>query len=410
MNETTSKQARFSLMMLLQFFTRGAWFVTLGTYLGKGLEQPGEFVGFSYSLFGVAAIISPFFVGMVADRFFPTDRVLGALNIGSGLLMLLLSRVTDPTTFVWTLFAYCIVYTPTEALSNSIVFHHLPRKFFAYIRVFGTIGWVLAGLSVNVLLGMFVDNVEATSVPLLMSAGASVVLGLYNFTLPSTPIKDKGKKTGFKDVIGIDALKLAKEPNFAVFLGACLLIGIPIQMYFAFFNMFLNDIGVEHVASKMTLGQVSEAAFMVFVPWMIGRVGLKWMMTLGLAFWSLRYFLFAGISVDAQFLILFSILIHGACYDFFNVTGSIYVDLKAGERYRGAAQGLFMLVFLGIGKFFGSNLAGFIASIHQGDGVGTQYNWSGIFNTTGIITAIITILFIIWFRDKKKYDLNKVDG
>ena len=181
-------------------------------------------------------------------------------------------------------------------------------------------------------------------------------------------------------------------------------------MYFAFFNMFLNDIGVENVASKMTLGQVSEAAFMVFVPWMIGRIGLKWMMTLGLAFWSIRYFLFAGISVDAEYLILFSILIHGACYDFFNVTGSIYVDLKAGERYRSAAQGLFMLVFLGVGKFFGSNLAGFIASIHQDGADDSKYNWSGIFNTTGAITAIITVLFIICFRDKKKYDLNETDG
>ena len=410
MDETRSKQARFSVMMLLQFFTRGAWFVTLGTYLGKGLEQSGEFVGFSYSLFGIAAIISPFIVGMVADRFFPTDRVLGSLNIVSGLLMLLLSQVTSPNTFLWTLFAYCIIYTPTEALSNSIVFHHLPRKFFAYVRVFGTLGWVLAGLSVNLILGKFVDNVEATAVPLLMSAGASIFLGIYNFTLPSTPVKDKGKKTGFKDVISIDALKLVKDPNFSVFLGACLLIGIPIQMYFAFFNMFLNDIGVENVASKMTLGQVSEAAFMVFVPWMIGRIGLKLMMTLGLAFWSIRYFLFAGISVDAEYLILFSILIHGACYDFFNVTGSIYVDLKAGERYRSAAQGLFMLVFLGVGKFFGSNLAGYIASIHQDGADGSKYNWSGIFNTTGVITAIITVLFIIWFRDKKKYDLNETDG
>ena len=190
MNSQTSKQARFSLMMLMQYFTRGAWFVTLGTYLGKTLEQPGTFIGFSFSLFGIGAIISPFFVGMIADRFFPTQKVLGVLNIGAGTLMLLLSQVTDPTTFIWTLFVYCIVYTPTEALSNSVVFHHLPRRFFAYVRLFGTIGWVFAGLAVNMILGRFVDNVEATAVPLVMSAVASVVLGLYNFTLPSTPVKN----------------------------------------------------------------------------------------------------------------------------------------------------------------------------------------------------------------------------
>lgn len=397
-------------MMLMQYFTRGAWFVTLGTYLGKTLEQPGTFIGFSFSLFGIGAIISPFFVGMIADRFFPTQKVLGVLNIGAGTLMLLLSQVTDPTTFIWTLFVYCIVYTPTEALSNSVVFHHLPRRFFAYVRLFGTIGWVFAGLAVNMILGRFVVNVEATAVPLVMSAVASVVLGLYNFTLPSTPVKNGGEKIGIKEVLGLEALSLLKERSFTVFLGASLLIGIPIQMYFAFFNMFLNDIGVENVASKMSLGQVSEAAFMVFVPLLIGKVGLKWMMTLGLAFWSLRYFMFAGISVNAEFLIIFSILIHGACYDFFNVTGSIYVDLKAGERYRSAAQGLFMLVFLGLGKFFGSNLAGLISEWHPSVSAEQLYDWSGIFNTTGIITAIVTVMFVLSFHDRQKYDLDKVNG
>jgi nucleoside transporter len=390
MNEIRIKQVRFSVMMLLQYFTRGAWFVTLGTYLGKSMEQPGTFIGFSYSLFGIGAIISPFFVGMVADRFFPTQRVLGVLNIAAGGVMLILSQVTDPTTFIWALFIYCIIYTPTEALSNSIVFHHMPRRYFAYIRLFGTIGWVLAGLTVNMLLGTFIPNVEATAIPLIMSAVASAVLGIYNFSLPATPVKNEGEKIGIKEVLGFEALSLLKQKSFSVFLGASLLIGIPIQMYFAFFNMFLNDIGVSNVASKMSLGQVSEAAFMVFVPWMIGRVGLKWMMTLGLAFWSIRYFLFAGISVNAEYLIIFSILIHGACYDFFNVTGSIYVDLKAGERYRSAAQGLFMLVFLGLGKFFGSNLAGYISTKNPSEVEGVLYNWSGIFNITGIITAVLT--------------------
>jgi nucleoside transporter len=394
-------------MMLLQYFTRGAWFVTLGTYLGKSMEQPGTFIGFSYSLFGIGAIISPFFVGIVADRFFPTQRVLGVLNIAAGVIMLILSQITDPTTFLWALFIYCIIYTPTEALSNSIVFHHMPRRYFAYIRLFGTIGWVFAGLAVNMLLGKFIPNVEATAVPLIMSAVASAILGIYNFTLPPTPVKNKGEKIGIKEVFGFEALSLLKQRNFSIFLGASLLIGIPIQMYFAFFNMFLNDIGVSNVASKMSLGQVSEAAFMVFIPWMIGRVGLKWMMSLGLAFWSIRYFLFAGISVNAEYLIIFSILIHGACYDFFNVTGSIYVDLKAGERYRSAAQGLFMLVFLGLGKFFGSNLAGFISTKNPSTIEGFLYDWSGIFNTTGIITAAITVLFIFSFHDKQKYDLNK---
>jgi MFS family permease len=375
--------------MLLQYFTRGAWFVTLGTYLGKSMEQPGTFIGFSYSLFGIGAIISPFFVGIVADRFFPTQRVLGVLNIAAGVIMLILSQITDPTTFLWALFIYCIIYTPTEALSNSIVFHHMPRRYFAYIRLFGTIGWVFAGLAVNMLLGKFIPNVEATAVPLIMSAVASAILGIYNFTLPPTPVKNKGEKIGIKEVFGFEALSLLKQRNFSIFLGASLLIGIPIQMYFAFFNMFLNDIGVSNVA------------------WMIGRVGLKWMMSLGLAFWSIRYFLFAGISVNAEYLIIFSILIHGACYDFFNVTGSIYVDLKAGERYRSAAQGLFMLVFLGLGKFFGSNLAGFISTKNPSTVEGFLYDWSGIFNTTGIITAAITVLFIFSFHDKQKYDLNK---
>ncbi len=393
-------------MMLLQFFSRGAWFVTLGTYLGKGMNQSGAFIGFSYSLFGIGAILSPFFVGMIADRFFPTEKVLGVLNILAGILMVVLSQMTDPSVFVWILFAYCIIYTPTEALCNSIVFHHLPRRYFPYVRLFGTIGWVLAGLSVNMVLGKFVPDVEMTAVPLLLSAGMSILLGIYNFTLPKTEVINKGEKIGFRDIIGIDALKMLKDSNFVVFLGACLLIGIPIQMYFAFFNMFLNDIGVENVASKMTLGQVSEATFMIFIPWMAMRFGLKWMMALGLAFWSIRFFMFSYITVDANVLIIVSILIHGACYDFFNVTGSIYVDVKAGERFRGAAQGLFMLVFLGLGKFFGSNIAGFLSSYYEGGPDGAKFDWSSIFQMTGIITFIITFLFILMFRDKQKYELD----
>ncbi len=406
MVKDTSKQIRFSLMMLLQFFSRGAWFVTLGTYLGKGMNQSGAFIGFSYSLFGIGAILSPFFVGMIADRFFPTQRVLGVLNILAGVLMVVLSQITDPSIFVWILFAYCIVYTPTEALCNSIVFHHLPRRYFPYVRLFGTIGWVLAGLSVNMVLGKFVPDVEMTAVPLLLSAGMSILLGLYNFTLPKTEVVNKGGRVGLKDIISIDALRMLKDRNFLVFLGACLLIGIPIQMYFAFFNMFLNDIGVENVASKMTLGQVSEATFMIFIPWMIVRFGLKWMMTLGLAFWSIRFFMFSQITVDANVLIITAILIHGACYDFFNVTGSIYVDVKAGEKIRSAAQGLFMLVFLGLGKFFGSNVAGFLSTIYEGGPDGAKFDWTAIFQTTGIITFVITFLFILMFRDKQKFELD----
>jgi len=399
-----SHQVRFSAMMLLQYFTRGAWFVTLGTYLGKGLEQTGSFIGFSYSLFGVAAIITPFFVGLIADQFFSTQRILGVLNITAGFIMIALSRITDPGAFVWILFLYCIVYTPTESLSNSIVFHHLPRRNFPFVRLFGTLGWVAAGLTVNLVLGKFVPGVEMTSVPLLLSAGASIILGLYNFTLPATPPQRKDTKASFKDIIGGDALKMLRDRNFVVFLGAALLIGIPIQMYFAFFNMFLNDIGVENVASKMSLGQISEATFMIFIPFLIMRLGFKWMMALGLAFWAARYFLFAQISVDANALILFSILIHGACYDFFNVTGSMYVDIKAGVKVRAAAQGLFMLVFLGLGKFFGSNIAGQISSRYT---AGESYQWDAIFNTTGYITVGVTILFVLLFRDRQKYDLNQ---
>ena len=410
MDTERSKQFRFSLMMLLQFFSRGAWFVTLGTYLGKGLEQSANFVGNSYALFGIGAIISPFFVGMIADRFFPTQKVLGVLNIAAGLMMAVLSQMTDPATFLWILFVYCVVYTPTEALCNSIVFHHLSRRYFPYVRLFGTIGWVLAGISVNHVIGRFVPDVELTSAPLLMSAGVSILLGIYNFTLPRTEVVNKGEKVGFRDIIGVDALKMLKDRYFVIFLGACLLIGIPIQMYFAFFNMFLNDIGVENVVSKMSLGQVSEAAFMVFIPWMAMRYGLKRMMALGLVLWSLRFFLFSQITVDAEFLIIISILIHGACYDFFNVTGSIYVDVKGGEAYRGAAQGLFMLVFLGLGKFFGAKVAGFISSMYEGGVNGTMFDWAGIFQVTGVITFIVTVLFVLLFHDKQTYELDNQAG
>ncbi|MEM8955579.1 MAG: MFS transporter [Verrucomicrobiota bacterium] len=408
--KTRLKQTRFSVMMLLQFFTRGAWFVTLGIYLGETLSQDGKYIGFAYSLFGIAAIITPFFVGMVADRYFATQRVMGLLHLCAGLIMVALAQVTDPALFTWVLFAYCIVYTPTEALANSIVFTHMPRRSFPYVRMFGTIGWVFAGLFLNFVLGRWFgfEGVEQSILPFYVAAGSSLLLGIYSFSLPNTPPPRKGEKTSIGEVVGADAFRLFRSKSFCVFMIASLLVMIPMQMYFSFFGKFLTGIGVEEVASKMTLGQVSEALFMLAIPVLVLRVGMKWMMALGLALWAIRYFLFAEITIDRNTLIIFTILIHGACYDFFNVTGSMYVDSKAGEKFRAAAQGLYVLVFIGLGKFVGSNVAGLVVDQHDLGAVegATTFDWPAIFQTTGWISVGIFVFFVLFFHDKEKKEAD----
>lgn len=354
-----SMRLRLSGMMFLQYWIWSAWYVTMGPYLGGPLGATPQQIGFAYNCTALAAMISPFFVGMVADRFFATEKVLGVLHILGGALMLLAAQATSFSQFYPLLLAHTLCYMPTLALTNSISFAQMkdPGKEFPSIRVLGTISWILAGLAV----GLLGTQATTTAKPFLIGGGVSLLMGIYCFTLPHTPPSKVGEKVTVRDVLGLDALSLLKERSFAVFVIGAFLICIPLTFYFSFVPAYLANQGISNIPGKMTMGQMSEIFFMLVMPWFFARLGVKWMLLVGMLCWGLRYVLFLfGANPSLVAFLYLGIILHGICYDFFFVTAYIYVDKKAPEAMRAKAQGFIALVTLGAGMFVGANLSGWI--------------------------------------------------
>lgn len=388
-----------SIMMFIQFFIWGAWYVTMGTYLGKILFS-GADIGKAYSTAAWAAVVSPFFIGMIADRFFPAQIVLGLMHLLGAALMFWASTITTPVLFFWVLLAYALCYMPTLALVNAISFQQMkdPSREFPPIRVLGTLGWIVAGLIVGFM------KVEATALPMQIAAGVSLAMGLYSFMLPNTPPKATGKKVTISDVLGLRALKLMRDPSFAVFVGSSLLICIPLAFYYTFTNKFLNELGVANAAGKMTGGQMSEVLFMVVMPFFLARLGVKKMLLIGMAAWALRYVLFAfGDAGSLVWMLYGGILLHGICYDFFFVTGQLYVDRKAPEEIRASAQGFIALVTYGAGMVIGTNVSGRVVdffSTKDAAGAVVSHAWQPIWLIPGAMAFAIVVLFALLFHEK----------
>lgn len=388
---TTPVRVTLSTLMFLQYFVWGAWYVTMGTWLGSTLRFSGEQIGLAAGTTALAAMISPFFVGMIADRFIATEWILAMLHIGGGLVLFYASAQTRFAPFYVVLLAYTLCYMPTLALSNSISFHQMqdPGREFPPIRVLGTIGWIVAGLIIGTL------GLEATATPMRIAAGASLVLGVFCLVLPHTPPQRKTRPT-FGDVIGLDALKLMRERSFTVFVIGSFLVCIPLQFYYAFANLFLNELNVSNAAGKMTLGQFSELFFMLVMPWFFRRLGVKYMLLCGMLAWALRYACFAfGTNADLVALLYAGILLHGICYDFFFVTGQIYVDQKAPGDLRAAAQGLIAFVTLGAGMFIGSWASGRIVDLFATGGI---HDWRSIWLVPSAFAMVILVVFAMFFR------------
>jgi nucleoside transporter len=387
---------KLSTMMFLQYFVWGAWYVTMGTWLGETLHFSGEQIGLAAGTTAVAAIISPFFVGMVADRFMATERILAALHMAGGVVLYLASLQTSFGPFYIVLLAYTLCYMPTLALSNSLSFRQMddPGREFPLIRVLGTIGWIVAGLFIGTL------GLEATARPLQIAAAGSVVLGLFCLALPHTPpIPKKGQQVTIGAILGLDALKLLRERSFAIFVLGSFLVCIPLQFYYAFANLFLNELNVTNAAGKMTLGQMSEIFFMLVMPWFFRRLGVKWMLLVGMAAWTARYTFFAfGNNADLVWMLYAGILLHGICYDFFFVTGQIYVDRKAPPDLRAAAQGFIAFVTLGVGMFIGSWASGRVVDAFR---VGTGHDWHRIWLVPAAGAAVVLVLFALFFRSSE---------
>jgi nucleoside transporter len=387
-----SVRLKLSALMFLQYFVWGAWSVTMGTWLGQTLGFSGEQIGLAAGTTALAAMISPFFVGMIADRFLATEKILAALHLLGGGILFYASTMASFGPFYVVLLGYALCYMPTLALSNSLSFHQMrdPAGEFPSIRVLGTIGWIVAGLLVGTL------RLEATAAPMRLAAGGSIALGLFCFALPHTP-PSRGRRATLKDVLGLDALRLLRERSFAVFVLGSFLICIPLQFYYAFANPFLNEIQVVNAAGKMTLGQMSEIGFMLVMPLFFRQLGVKNMLLVGMAAWTARYLLFAyGDNGPLVWMLYAGILLHGICYDFFFVTGQIYVDRKAPPDLRAAAQGLIAFVTLGVGMFIGSWVSGRIVDAFALPDGG--HAWDRVWIMPAAGAAAVLLLFALFFR------------
>lgn len=395
---STKTYVQLSTMMFLQFFIWGAWFVTLGTHLAH-IGFSGSDIGYTYLMNNIAAILSPFFVGMIADRFFSSQKVLGVLHLLGGFLMYVSADITAVGTLIAGLLLYNLTYMPTLALVNAVAFNQMdsPDKQFPNVRVWGTIGWIVAGLVITFVLADFMPEVEKSSMPMKMAALASVVMGLFSFTLPNTPPQNVGKNVTIGEVLGLKALRLLKERNFLIFVLCSLLISIPLAFYYNFTNLFLNEQGMTGVAAKQSMGQMSEVLFMVLMPFFFVRLGVKKMLLAGMLAWVLRYALFAAGNVDSLVWMLYlGILLHGICYDFFFVTGQIYVDQKASKDIRASAQGFIALITYGVGIGLGSILSGKVVDAFTSEGV---KHWGKIWWVPCGIAVVIALFFSLTFKD-----------
>ncbi|MCU1263099.1 MAG: nucleoside:H+ symporter [Bryobacterales bacterium] len=399
---TIALGARLSIMMFLNYLIWGAWYVTLGTYLTATLKFSGTEAGAVFGTTALASMISPFFVGLIADRSFATERVLATLHLAGAVVLYLVTKATSFPMVYGLMLAYCLCYFPTISLTNSLTFQHLSDtgRQFPLIRVFGTLGWIVIGQTVGRM------GVEKSATPFLLAAAASIVMSIFSLTLPHTPPAGRGKRVTVRGVSGLDALVMLKRPAYLVFAIASVLACIPLTFYFSFTNAFLNDAGVTNAAGTMTWGQISEVGMMLAMPFILKRVSVKSILLMGMTAWAVRYALLAyGNSDGKMWMFYAAILLHGICYDFFFMTGQLYTDQEAPQNFRGAAQGFITFITYGVGMFIGSLLSGraldFFTSTNNGVAV---RNWPGFWLSSALGAFVLLVVIALFFRTNAKIE------
>ena len=399
-------QSQLSIMMFLEFFIWGGWFVTLGTFLGNNIQASDGQIAMAFSTQSWGAIIAPFIIGLIADRYFNAERILGVLHLLGAVLLYLMYGTADFALFYPYVLGYMIAYMPTLALVNSISFNQMkdPTKEFSFVRVFGTAGWIVSGLIISYAFHWDSETGIAQGMlknTFLMTAIASAILGLFSFILPKTPPRaNRSEKVKLSDILGLDALKLLGDKNFLIFFISSILISIPLAFYYQNTNPFLVEIGMENATGKMTLGQGSELLFMLLLPYFFNKFGFKKTILVSMLAWALRYILFAfGDVGEFSFFLILGIALHGVCYDFFFVSGQIYTDNKAGLKIKSQAQGLITLATYGFGMFIGSIVAGKVKDLFTENGL---TNWTNVWLVPSGIAIAVLILFMLFFKDNQK--------
>lgn len=400
----TRLKVQLSTFMFLQYFIWGSWYVSMGAYLNDVLKFKGDEIGDAYGAFAIGSIISPFFIGLIADRYFSSEKLLGVLGLAGGLVMCLLPQVKTFGGFYPTLIVYCALYAPTLALGNSLSLHHLAdaKRDFPRVKILSAVGWIAGGVTLSLLSG------EKSTIQFYLAGAVSIAFGLFSFTLPHTPPKKVGQNVSIAEILGLDALALMKKRSFAIFIGCMFLICIPLYFYFVNMSVYLTQVQWSSITARMSLAQVSDVIFLFLLPFMLKHLGYKITIVGGILAWTARYFMLtqsvASPEAIQTTLIFGAILLHGICYDFLFIAGQLYVDDEANERIRGAAQGFVAFILWGVGALAGTTLAGRVLAAHKLDEpVGTiTYDWQGIWLKPAIGAAVVLVIFLVLFREPKR--------
>jgi nucleoside transporter len=407
----TQLKLRLSVFMFLQYFIWGSWYVSMGAYLANTLQFGGQEIGAAYGAFAIGSMISPFFIGLVADRYFATEKLLGVLGILGGAVLCLLPHVREFAPLYLLLILYCASFAPTLALGNSLSLHHLldAKRDFPQVKILSAVGWIAGGIAVSLL------KAEQSAIQFYLAGVVSLAFGLFAFTLPHTPPKKVGKEVSLGEFLGLDALALMRRRSFAIFVTCMFLICIPLYFYFVNMIIYLTQLNWSHPAGWMTLAQVSDVIFLVLLPLMLKRLGYKATICIGILAWCARYYFLAGSVgsvVGLQTTLIFAaILLHGVCYDFLFIAGQLYVDGEANERMRGAAQGFIAFILWGVGAFVGTMLAGRVLAAHKlPEAVGKiEYDWAGIWMQPALGATAVLVVFVLFFREPKQVKLTPLE-
>ncbi|MDA0347038.1 MAG: MFS transporter [Verrucomicrobia bacterium] len=396
----TQLKVKLSFFNFLQYFIWGSWYVSMGAYLSGTLKFGGQEIGAAYGAFAIGSMISPFFVGLIADRYFASEKMLAVLALLGGAALCLLPRFDTFLPFYSTLIIYCALFTPTLALGNSLALNHLKdaKTAFPRVKLWSAVGWIGGGVTLTMLKG------EQSSIQFYLAGCASIALAIFSLSLPHTPPQKTGKDVGIGELLGLDALSLMKKPSFAIFISCMFLICIPLYFYFVMMGIYLTEIGWTRIAGKMSLAQVSDVIFMLMLPIMLKRLGYKKTIFLGILAWCARYFFLAGsVSLAAMSapLIFVAILLHGVCYDFLFIAGQLYVDDQANPRIRAACQGFIAFILWGVGAFVGTMIAGKVLAMYEitNSAGAIVHDWAKIWQVPAFLSVAVLLVFAIFFRE-----------